>query len=135
MEANQRRMRRQKEVLQRFLHAMATRGFQFGPRDLYALYTTFSRQHIATYFEEGESFEMPVILPYDYMTLGDASHAKLCEYVAAQSHLFEDANPIKPEALAHTQLGELLLTIRARLGRMASQEDRERMLDTEEGET
>ena len=53
------RRRRQTDVFQRFLHAMATKGFDAEGEGLYAMYCEFGREHLGTYFE-GDGFEASV---------------------------------------------------------------------------
>ena len=130
--ANAVRQKRQQANFRRFLHALAERGFEFGAKDLYELYCTFTRDHVNTFFPENARTEGLRFMPYDYMTKGDGAHKRLCEWVEAQSILFEDPDPVKSEDLAGTELSELLFMSRARFGRVATMEDRKLIREKEE---
>lgn len=51
--ANLERKERQMLVFQRFLHSMATRGFEAEGDALYDVYCEASREHLLTYIKEG----------------------------------------------------------------------------------
>ena len=117
---NLKRRDRQVEVFRRFLHSLAVEGFAMSPRELYDLYTTFCRDHIATFDPAGNTPDLR-FKPYDYMCKGDKHHAKLCEYMAAQAILFNDPEPRKTaEDYASLSAGQLLLACRDRLGHIMS---------------
>ena len=130
---NARRLARQQDVFRRFLLAMGERGFDFEPPDLYTLYASFTREHLATYFPDGTPLDIK-ILPYDHMCPGDKAHAKLVEYVCAQSILFEDPVPLRPANLKTTPLADLLKITRDRVGHVASQEERAKIRVNEDRE-
>jgi hypothetical protein len=126
--ANAERMARQKRVFQEFLHAMAAEGFATtDPERLYLLYCRFTLEHLATYLPPGHPIDVR-FQPYSYTTKGDATHRKLAEYMAAQSLFFEDPVPITREQYAqHYDLRDMLFALRARLGRVMSDEERARL--------
>ena len=121
---NQRRKERQVELFRRFLHGMAVTGFDMPPRNLYLLYTSFCREHIATYDPAGNVPDLR-FKPYDYVCRGDKVHAKLCEYMAAQAILFNDPEPRKTaEDYARLDLGQILLACRDRIGHIMTDEEK-----------
>ena len=62
-ESHARRRGRQVDVFQRFLHAMATRGFEAEGEALYAVYCEFSRAHLGTYFDNPPEASLLAGLP------------------------------------------------------------------------
>jgi hypothetical protein len=124
--ANDERRDRQKRVFQEFLHAMATEGFATAdPERLYFIYCRFSLDHISTYFPVGHPIDIR-FPPLSYMVKGDRGHAKLAEYMAAQSVFFQDQPPISRDQFLNREPGDLLFELRARLGHVMTDEERER---------
>lgn len=123
---NQQRMRRQREVLQAFLHAMATEGFFCDPERLYLLYCRYTLEHIATYFPPGYPLDIR-FQPLSYMVKNDKAHCKLAEYLAAQCILFEDPAPITRAQYLCYEPFELFKAARDRLGHSMTDEERARV--------
>jgi hypothetical protein len=116
---------RQQECFREMLHTMATDGFTCPPERLYLIYCRHTLQHIATYFPVGYPLDVR-FQPFGYSTRGDASHAKLAEYMAGQSIFFEDAPPVTREQYLRLEPHELLAALRDRLGHAMTDEERER---------
>ena len=126
---NKERMKRQQEVFQRFLHAMATEGFACDVERLYGIYCQFSLDQIATYFPPGHPIDIR-FHSLSYATRGDKCHAKMAEYMAAQSLFFEDTPPVTREQYLGQDFSAMLLTCRDRLGHVMTDQERAR-LDSE----
>jgi hypothetical protein len=122
-EENLARKLRQQACFQRLLHAMAVEGFSCPPERLYLIYCRFTLEHIATYFPEGYPLDIR-FQPFGYAVKGDASHAKLAEYMAAQSVFFEDPHPISREQYLCYEAHEMLSALRDRLGHVMTDEER-----------
>jgi hypothetical protein len=104
---------RERDALQRFLHALATRGFhETDPEKLYDIYCEFTRAHIFAYFEPGQPLPPVCFMPYSHVANGDSVHAKMCEYLAGQSELFRENPIVKREDLAQFDFGQLLFKCR-----------------------
>lgn len=110
------RKSRQVEVLQGFLHALATEGFELKDEALYHFYCKYTLKHISTYFDDNCPPDVR-FKPYSYMTVGDKSHAKLVEYAIAQGILFEE-NQTEEQVneIKKMNLNQLLLLIMKRMG-------------------
>lgn len=120
---NSRRKKHQSEVFQKFLFAMADTGFAMEAPELFGLYCEFTRRHLQTYFE-GETLSVNV----EFGTIDDApkgskTHTKMCEFMAAQSVLFEESPPKDRAHYEGKSYGSLLLMARDRLGHTMSQEE------------
>lgn len=122
-ERNIRRKKRQTEVFQQFLLALATKGFDMDARELFTLYCDFTQRHIDTYFEEGEHNPRIVFDWIDNVSKGSRTHAKMCEYMAAQSVLFQDSPPKDRRFYERKSYGSLLLMARDRIGHKMSEEE------------
>ena len=122
-ERNVRRKQRQTEVFQQFLHAMATEGFDMDARALFGLYCDFTQRHIDTYFEPGEPNPRIAFGSIDDTAKGSRAHAKMCEYMAAQSVLFQDSPPKDRRHYERKSYGSLLLMARDRIGHKMSEEE------------
>jgi len=123
---NRARKARQLEVFQRFLHAMATEGFFGTVERLYTIYCAFTLDHIATYFPPGHPVDIR-FEPLSSITRGDKAHAKMAEYMASQSVLFEDATRIRRDQYMLQGYGDMLRACRDRLGHAMTQEERGRV--------
>lgn len=121
--ANKDRHRRQVEVFQRFLHALAQEGFDMSGGELYQLYCQYSKLHLETYFE-GQSVELK-FMPLSYVSKGDEIHQRLCEYMAAQSILFKDPVPKDKAHYSDKKFAHLLELARDRLGHTMTDEEKE----------
>ena len=128
---NERRMHRQRRVLQEFLHAMAVEGFYCNPERLYQLYCQSTLDHIATYFPPGYSPDIR-FQPLSYIVKNDRTHQKIAEYMAAQSILFEDPVPITRSQFLLYEPHELFTAARDRLGHPMTNEERARVEPVEE---
>ena len=115
--ANGRREKAQMFVFQKFMHALGCGGFDMKPRALFELYCRYAREHIETYFEGPKP---PIeFAELDSIKIGDGVHRKMCEWMAAQSILFQE-KPARDRKYYETKsYGSLLLMARARLGHMA----------------
>ena len=122
----QRRLHRQRAVLQQFLHAMATEGFFCDPELLYLLYCRYTLDHIATYFPPGHPLDIR-FQPLSYIVKNDKAHRKLAEYLAAQSILYEDPAPITRAQYLLYEPHELFRAVRDRLGHAMTDEERARV--------
>jgi hypothetical protein len=132
-EANTARRKRQTEVFQRYLHALASRGFFEQPQGLYELYCEFSRQQIQTYFPEGHPLDLS-FMPLSSICRGDPAHVKMAEYMAGQSILFNDEPLVTREDYLQREFSELILMHRHRMGHAMTPEERAR-LDKQEGKS
>lgn len=113
---NKEREKKQRMVLQEFLHRLGCGGFDWtDPKVLFQFYCEFNYKHIATYFQtdKGEKFPEVNFMPFEYMSIGDKHHAKLCEYFKAQGVLFEEK---EIEDVSKKDLGYILFQIRDRMG-------------------
>ena len=121
--ANHDRRRRQQDVFQRFLHALASRGFFENASGVYDLYCEFSRQQIATYFPEGHPLDLS-FMPLQSICRGDPAHIKMAEYMAGQSILFEDKPVVTREEYLELEFSDLILMHRHRMGHAMTPEER-----------
>jgi hypothetical protein len=128
---NQERMKRQQTVMQSFLHAMATEGFFCDVERLYLIYCRSTLEHISTYFPTGHPIDIR-FHPLSYSVKGDAAHAKMAEYMAAQSLFFEDPSPITREQYLCYTFPEMLLAARDRIGHVMTDEERARLRAAEQ---
>ncbi len=130
-EENAARKARQLDVLQRFLHAIATVGFFCGPEQLYQLYCRFTLDHLATYFPEGHPLDVR-FQPLSSVTRGDACHAKMAEYMASQSVFHEDPVQVHRYQYMEQDYIQMLLACRDRLGHAMTDEERARVQEERE---
>lgn len=113
---NKEREKKQRMVLQEFLHRLGCGGFDWtDPKVLYQFYCEFNYKHIGTYFntEKGERPPEVCFMPYDFMSVGDKHHTKLCEYFKAQGVIFEEK---EIEDVSKKDLGYILFKLRDRMG-------------------
>lgn len=122
--ANEERKLRQVDVFRRFLHAMAVEGFEMSGGELYGLYCDYTRQHLETYFHDGQRFEL-AFKPLSYIAKGDACHTRMCEFMAAQSILFRDPVPLKASHYNGKTYACMLELARDRIGHTMTEEERE----------
>lgn len=122
-EANRQRRRRQTEVFQRFLHAMATHGFFAAPEQLHQLLCDFTALYIGTYFPVGHPLDLR-FAPFSSVCRGDKAHAKMSEFMAGQSIVFEDDPPLTREHFLRLDYGQQLLAYRDRFGHAMTSEER-----------
>lgn len=128
-ERNARRKTRQSEVFQRFIQDMAVRGFDLEATELFDFYCDYSKQHLLTYFEEGELRMDVTFARLEDAPKGSKTHAKMCEYMAAQSILFRD-NPPKPRSHYERKgYSSLLLMVRDRIGHKMTEEEHARAVE------
>jgi len=130
-EANTARRKRQTEVFQRYLHALASYGFFEQPPGLYDLYCAFSREQIQTYFPEGHPLDLS-FMPLSSICRGDPAHIKMAEYMAGQSILFNDEPLVTREDYLQREFGDLILMHRHRMGHAMTPEERARLEKQEE---
>ena len=115
--ANGRREKAQMFVFQKFMHALGCGGFDMKARALFELYCRSAREHIETYFEGPKP---PIeFAELDSIKIGDGVHRKMCEWMAAQSILFQEKPARDRKYYEKKSYGSLLLMARARLGHMA----------------
>lgn len=119
---NAERKPKSEAVFQKLLHDMATRGFDASDAELYTIYCRNSLAHIATYFPNTPPPQVE-FRPLHYITTGDATHTKMCEYMAGQSVLFEDSPVKTTQDFAHKSYSELLRMLRDRLGHIMTVEE------------
>jgi len=117
---------RQVDVLQRFLHTMATDGFFCKEERLYQIYCYFSLEHIATYFPVGHLVDIR-FQPLSSVTKGDKVHSKMAEYMASQSVVFEDPVRVRRYQYAQQDYVEMLRGCRDRLGHGLTDDERARV--------
>ena len=127
-EMNRERKGRQTRVFQEFLHVMATEGFSCDMERLYLIFCRFTLQHIGTFFPPNHTLDIR-FQPFSYTTKGDKTHAKVAEYLAAQSIFYEDKPPITREQYLCYEFPEMLKVVRDRLGHVMTDDERAR-LDT-----
>jgi hypothetical protein len=123
---NEERRGRQIRVLQTFLHDMAETGFDLDEEALYQFYCKHSLLHMATYFPEGKPPEVR-FKPYHLIATGDPGYNKMVEYMAAQSVIFQDAQPKTRAHYDGQSFIELLRQARDRLGHVMTDEEKERV--------
>jgi hypothetical protein len=123
---NDDRRARQVDVLQRFLHTMATDGFFCGEERLYQIYCFFSLEHIATYFPVGHLVDIR-FQPLSSVTKGDKVHTKMAEYMASQSVVFEDPVRVRRDQYVKQDYAEMLRACRDRLGHGMTDDERARV--------
>lgn len=121
---NKEREIKAKAVFQQLLHDMATHGFDATDEDLYSIYCKASHSHIAAYFSNTPAPHI-AFRPLHYITNGDKTHRKMCEYMAGQSVLFEDEPPKTTEDFANQSYAELLRKTRDRLGHIMTHEEQQ----------
>lgn len=119
---NSARKLRQQACFRSLLRTMAAEGFACSSERLYLIYCSHTIDHIATYFPVGYPLDIR-FQPFGYTVKGDATHAKLAEYMAGQSIFFEDPSPISREQYLHYEPHEMLLALRDRLGRVMTEEE------------
>lgn len=119
---NSSRMLRQQACFRSLLHTMAGGGFACPPDQLYLIYCRYTLEHISTYFPVGYPLDIR-FQPFGYTVKGDATHAKLAEYMAGQSIFFEDPHPISREQYLHYEPHQMLSALRDRLGRVMTEEE------------
>lgn len=124
--SNKERKKRQKQVFQEFLHAMATEGFSCDIGRLYDIYCRFSIGHIATYLPPEHPIDIR-FQPVSYVVRGDKCHAKMAEYMAAQSLFYEDIPPVTRDQYLTQDFTTMLLACRDRLGHVMTDEERARL--------
>lgn len=120
---NERRQKRQMTVFQEFLHALANGGFAMDAPALFALYCDFTKRHIDTYFEPGETTPHVAFGELHDAPKGGKPHAKMCEYMAGQSVLFQDSPPLPRHHFERKSYSSMLLMARDRLGHKMSEEE------------
>lgn len=120
---NSERKARQLDVFRRFLHTMATEGFFCLPDRLYHIYCAYTVEHIATYFPLGHPVDIR-FEPLASITRGDKAHAKMAEYMAAASVMYEDKDPIPRSEYMQQSYADMLLACRDRLGHAMTEEER-----------
>lgn len=113
---NKIRKEKQIRVFREFMEMLAKTGFWLEGRALYDVYCEFSYRHISSYFDTPPEVKF---MPYEYMSVGDKTHAKLCEYFRGQGILFQEKNT--PD-VSNKPLGEILLLLRDRLGKACENE-------------
>jgi hypothetical protein len=122
--ANRVRFEHQKAAMHVFMHRMGTEGFFCAPERLYQIFCEGTLHHIATYFPPEHALDVR-FLPFDYVTRGDPIHAKMAEYLAAQSILLEDSPPVPRSVYLAMSFGEQLLSFRDRFGHAMTEEERQ----------
>jgi len=125
---------KKKDIFQRFLHMMAVEGFDASPQRLYEIYRDFSAEHIYAYFPDNCPTPNLNFLPYAHVCKGDSTHAKMAEFMAAQSALFLDNPPVQREEYLRKSYGSMLIIARDRLGRVATDEDKKKIEENKENE-
>ena len=123
---NRERKDRQLDVFRRFLHIMGTEGFFCAPDRLYQIYCGSTVEHIATYFPPGHPVDIR-FEPLSSITKGDKAHAKMAEYMAAVSVLYEDKDQIPRSQYQQQEFTDMLLACRDRLGHVMTEEERARI--------
>ena len=126
---NYERRVKQREVLQLFLHAMATKGFTCSDVDLHRLYCEFSLLHIATYFLESDRPPEIRFMPLSYTSKNDPIHKQMCQYMAGQSCLFGDDPPLSSEYYGQFDYDILMKIACARIGHTITEEERRLIQD------
>jgi len=121
---NYERRVKQREVLQHFLHALATKGFTCPDEELYHLYCEYSLLHITTYFLEAERPPEIRFMPLSYISKADPIHRQMCQYMAGQSRLFEDDPPLTTEYYGQFDYDILMKITCARIGHAITEEEK-----------
>jgi hypothetical protein len=128
-ERNARRRKRQTAVFQQFIQDLAVRGFDMDAPALFEFYCEHSKRYLHTYFEEGE-LQMDVMFArLEDAAVGSKTHAKMCEYMAAQSILFKDEPPKTRAFYERKRFGSLLLMTRDRIGHKMTEEEHARAVE------
>ena len=128
-ERNARRKRRQTEVFQKFIQDMGVRGFDLEAPELFELYCEHSKNHLHTYFEDGELRMDVSFARLEDAPKGSKTHAKMCEYMAAQSILFQDTPPKARAFYERKGYASLLLMARDRIGHKMTEEEHARAVE------
>lgn len=128
-ERNARRKKRQTEVFQAFIQDMALRGFYMEAPELFELYCEHSKHYLHTYFEDGELRMDVSFARLEDAPKGSKTHAKMCEYMAAQSVLFQDTPPKTRAFYERKGYGSLLLMVRDRIGHKMTEEEHARAVE------
>lgn len=121
----ERRMR-QCRAFQRLVHAIGTEGFFAGPEQLHAIFCRGAAEYLASFFPEGHPLDLQ-FAPFASVCRGDRAHAKMAEFLAAQSVLMEDAPPRPREHYLRLDYPQQLLDFRSRFGHAMTDEERERL--------
>lgn len=122
--ANKERHTKQIDIFRRFLHAMAVEGFEMSAEELYGLYCDYTRQQLESYFSDGHRVEI-LFKPMSYVAKRDSVHQAVCEYMAAQSILFEDPIPTDVKFYQTKSFACMLEMARDRIGHTMTEEERE----------
>lgn len=80
---NQRRSEQQLKVLEDFYMEMQ-KASTLTAEELYGLYCTYTKRHIATYLENTQVPEL-LFMPLAYCCKADATHKRMCDYMAGQA--------------------------------------------------
>jgi hypothetical protein len=131
LKTNLERRARQTRVFQEFLHVMATEGFACDMERLYIIFCRFSLEHIGTFFPPGHPLDIR-FQPLAYTTKGDKVHAKVAEFLAAQSIFYEDKPPVSRQHYLGFDFPEMLRVMRDRLGHVMTNDERGRLEAQEE---
>jgi hypothetical protein len=116
-------------VFQGFIKDMGLRGFDMEAPELFELYCEHSKQHLLTYFEDGELRMDVSFARLEDAPKGSKTHAKMCEYMAAQSVLFQDTPPKTRVFYERKGYGSLLLMARDRIGHKMTEEEHARAVE------
>ena len=78
-----------KAVVQQHVDDITKYGEGASDEELYAIYCKNSLAHIASYYSDTAPPQVD-FKPLKSIVIGDATHTKMCEYMSAQSQLYEE---------------------------------------------
>ena len=113
---NKERQARQQEILREFLQAIVKDGVQ-SPPALFRTYCEFSQRHIGTYLKGTAATFFPEVRfqTLDSVCKGDTTHLRMCDYMAAQSRLFELTAGISAQDWMCREYADMIAIARDRL--------------------
>ena len=129
---NATRRANQENTIREFLFTLANEGFEAEAEKMYDIYCKFTHKHIMTYTKRDPQIRFQ---PFSYVSKGDPIHAKMAEYMAGQSIVFEDSPIVPRSEYLKKSYGSLLLMARDRWGHVATEEEREIIAQKENEES
>lgn len=113
---HEQRKKRQQDVFRRFLAELCEKEGQrdVQPPELYQLYCKYSLAHIETYFPEGVTPPPTGILDFNAIQHGDATHSRMCDYMAGQAVLLK-IQPDRAENFKNIPYHKMLMDAKTRL--------------------
>lgn len=116
---NEERQKKQMRVLEEFMYGLKAIGCTLKDEQLYHFYCDYSYRHLCTYFKDDDKPQIR-FKPYDYVSVGDETHAKMVEHYIAQGIIFEEEELDKKarQTISKYEVGKLLELFRGRLAKI-----------------